>query len=555
MPAIPTAATDLLARLALRVAAALLLLLVVRPAAAQAERPITVSYVSASAVYLDAGSAAGLDVGARLRLVRDGAEIAEVEVDFVAEHSASCRIVRAPGSIRTGDRAILIAAAPAPPAGEGEPALPPSETPPATRELPAPRLAPQPDGPSMRTSGSLALGWRRLSSDAGPQSTETGGRLSLRLAEIAGRPLTVRLRLRSREVERDGYRSTLARSQSSDRLYEASVAWDPPEGRFALQLGRLAASRFSTLGYLDGALAEVRLGGGFAAGAFGGARPELAELGFDSTGTRYGAYGRWETARDRPGDGWAEILVGGVTETADGGETDRDYVAVESRFGSGSRWWLSQRAEIDFHRGWREEVAGSTSQLSNAALAASVQLSPAWRASLSYDQRRNLLTWEDRPRPEEVFVRHFREGARLGLDWRGDGGWSAGLGGGLERAREIDDPTTSAWLSLFKSGLADLPLSLGGDASLYAGGTAEGYVANLRAGWTLRGGHDLALTLGASEARLTDYEDLDPRLNQWARLSGTAQLPYRLWLYGEYELLLGDDSEGDRAALEVGYRF
>ncbi|KAB2962247.1 MAG: hypothetical protein F9K18_10070, partial [Thermoanaerobaculia bacterium] len=121
--------TDLLARLARRVAVGLLLLVAVRPAAAQAERPISVSYVSASAVYLDAGRAAGLDVGARLRLVRDGADIAEVEVDFVAEHSASCRIVRAPGSIRTGDRAILLAAAPAPPAGEGEPVPPPSEAP------------------------------------------------------------------------------------------------------------------------------------------------------------------------------------------------------------------------------------------------------------------------------------------------------------------------------------------------------------------------------------------------------------------------------------------
>jgi len=33
------------------------------------------------------------------------------------------------------------------------------------------------------------------------------------------------------------------------------------------------------------------------------------------------------------------------------------------------------------------------------------------------------------------------------------------------------------------------------------------------------------------------------------------QLPARLWLYGEYELQTGDDWEGDRAYVELGYRF
>ena len=45
------------------------------------------------------------------------------------------------------------------------------------------------------------------------------------------------------------------------------------------------------------------------------------------------------------------------------------------------------------------------------------------------------------------------------------------------------------------------------------------------------------------------------RSNQWARLSGTVQLPMRLWLYGEYEVQTGDDFEGNRAFVEVGYRF
>jgi hypothetical protein len=522
-------------------------------AAAETQRAFTVTYVTNSAIYLDAGRAEGLAVGSRLKIVRDGADVAEIEIEFVAEHSASGREVRLLGIVRSGDRAILLST-PEAPAPEAIAPAPEPELPRAPVYATSPERAGE-ARPWARTSGSLAFGWRRLGSDFGPVSTETGGRLSLRLSEIAGRDLTFRVRLRSRETEREGYGSQLPSRQDSDRLYELSLAYDPPEGRFAFQLGRLGASRFSTLGDLDGLLGEVRLGAGFSVGAFGGSRPDLADLGFETAGEKYGAFARWASRQREGRPGFAEVLIGGVTEKSDEGETSRDFVAIESRFGSGSRWWIFQRAEIDLFRDWREREAGRASQISNASLAASFQLSPAWRASLSYDQWRSNLTWETRPRPEEVFTRYFREGGRLGLDWRGPDGWSVGLGGGLEQADDLDDPTSSAWASVLKAESFGLPLLLGGDASFYSGGVAEGFVANLRARWAFPGGHDLGLALGASEATITEFDDLDPRANQWLRLSGTAQLPFRLWVYGEYEVQTGDDVEGDRAVVEVGYRF
>jgi len=100
------------------------------------------------------------------------------------------------------------------------------------------------------------------------------------------------------------------------------------------------------MGYLDGALAQVRLTRHFYVGAFGGARPELEELGFDTSGSKYGGFLRY--AREgEPGGGYGEVVLGGVTERSDTGDVSRDYVTVESRFGVGSRWWFFQRAEID----------------------------------------------------------------------------------------------------------------------------------------------------------------------------------------------------------------
>lgn len=73
--------------------------------------------------------------------------------------------------------------------------------------------------------------------------------------------------------------------------------------------------------------------------------------------------------------------------------------------------------------------------------------------------------------------------------------------------------------------------------------------------WIFRGGHDLGLTLGGSESSLPDLVDIDARTNEWIRLSGTLQLPFRLYLHGEYEISTGDDLEGDRLLLEIAYRF
>lgn len=524
--------------------------------ASAAERPVSVSYVSSSAIYLDAGRADGIALGDRLRVVRGGETVAELEVDFVAEHSASCRVLDASREPRAGDRAIRAAAAaahPAPPPPSNE-----IEADPAPAPLP---VVVQSDDPApyfrrakTRASGVFSLGFRSFDPGSGRNSTESLGRLSLRLRDIGGKPFDLRVRGRAREVRRDGYGPSVETRQRSDRLYELSLAYDRPEGRFAFRLGRLATGGFSSLGYLDGALGEIRLGKSFAIGAFGGLRPDLTEFDLGSAGEKYGAYFRFATRRE--GDSpYAEVVLGGASERSEEGEISRDYLTLESRFGAGSRWWLFQRAEIDLNRGWRREQSGSSSQVTNAALSGSVRLGRGLRATLSYDQRRNYLTWENRPvLPEEVFNRFFREGGRVALEWQGRG-WSGSIGGGFERAREVDDPTTSAFASLLKGGVFGWPLLLGGNLSWYQGGVAEGYVASLRGRWSFRAGHDLALTIGASEATMVEAAFGPSRSNQWVRLSGTLQLPFRIFLFGEYELSTGDDLEGSRATLELGYRF
>ena len=75
-------------------------------------QPIRVRQVLAEEIFLDAGRSAGLAAGQRVKILRADAttgtssEIAELEIAFIASHSASCKIVSATETIAVGDLVI-----------------------------------------------------------------------------------------------------------------------------------------------------------------------------------------------------------------------------------------------------------------------------------------------------------------------------------------------------------------------------------------------------------------------------------------------------------------
>jgi hypothetical protein len=67
---------------------------------------LEVKHRSSSTVYLSGGSANGLAVGDKLSVSSKGAPIGEIEVIYLAEHSASCKIRARAG--RAGRRCGVI---------------------------------------------------------------------------------------------------------------------------------------------------------------------------------------------------------------------------------------------------------------------------------------------------------------------------------------------------------------------------------------------------------------------------------------------------------------
>jgi hypothetical protein len=517
-----------------------------------------VRHRSSTAVYLEGGESAGLSVGDRLEVRRDGEAIGELEVTFVAGFSASCRVIAESRPIAAGDRATItgLASEMLATVGAGEAALSPSTS--AARAQEPAELSYQPSvrptRPPTRVSGVIGVELESFSDDTGNDLDyeRTQARLSLRGRDLGGLPISLRVRTRVQEIDRARELSGgVPADESRDRLYEVSVRYDAPSGRYSLMGGRLGAGPFISIGYLDGLLAEVRAFKAVSVGGFYGNRPDVDELGFDSFGAKYGAYLRFDNELSA-GPRRFDVMLGGVREEGDL-DVSREYALLETYYQASGVWSFFQRAEIDFNNEWREELSEDASQLSNLALAARARLSESVRLVISYDQFLQYRTEETRFVPEELFDDLLRQGLRVGLaigrpqrlNWSLSAGW-----------RDREDAEDSAVSLLVGAGHPDIGggVSLGGEVMGYSNLYTEGAVVRLRGAKRLGGGHEFYLDLGTrfEEGRI---QSDDETTDAWGRLGLWAELPARFFARGEVEYAAGDSLEGTRFILGLGYRF
>jgi len=530
--------------------------------AAQEGLEVGVRYRSQDTVYLDSGSRAGLAEGDRLEVLRGGQRIGEIEVTFVAEHSASCRIVEELQQIQPEDRARRLEKGPS---GSGVPELEAgiSETQATQPEELAPSSssevysAPRSVRRARRTrvSGVLELGWDSFTDDseAGLDFEQLTARINLRMRDIAGKPLHLRIRLRAQENRRARPFSTGApETEKRNRFYEAALLYDPQRGRFKAQIGRIAVSPFVAVGFLDGFIGQVRLIPTIDVGALFGSQPVIQDDGFKSVGQKYGAYTRFSAFR-QSGRPDLEVFVAGIREE---GEEDvsREYVSLETRYTPRGRWSLYQRAELDLNNGWREEAAGTKTQLSNLALTLDTRISQSSRFSISYDRWERYFTEESRSVAEELFDNLLRQGLRARYSYSRPRGMGFSVYAGY-RDREGDDENTVSFGGAVRhSNIENWGLLVGGDLLGYSNPMTEGFVARLQTSKRFRGGHEVALLIGGRMYSNKLFDDVEDRNDQWLRLSGWVELPNNFFARAEFEYSDGDDVQGQRILLSAGYR-
>jgi hypothetical protein len=544
--------------------------LLVAAAAAAAVPSYRVKYRSATTVYLEAGRAEGLAVGDRLGVMSGETAVAELEIVYAAEHSASCRVLSETRAVRAGDLAVVTRR------GPREEAPAPAEsptTPKLAAPTPAPKPAPEaPKPPWARVRGGVSLGyyqaWDNSVSDLGFR--QTTGRADLTLSEIGGQPLTFNLRLRGRrDVRARTVSFRTPQTEGADRLYELSLRYEPRSDRYSFEAGRVGVSSFVGIGYLDGFIGRLRVAPSLVVGGFAGKRAEPEGFGFEGSGSKYGAL-----VQIAPAQRWAasyDVLLAAVREL-EGNETSREYVSLEVRLRS-RRAWLSQHAELDLYRGWRKELTGKSSQLSNVTLSGNLRVSPSSTLFLSYDGLRNYRSYWNKDVPEAIFDDLLRQGLRAGLNVSGRSGLALSANVGM-RLREQDPlrpeiamaNAYSVGLGMGHSRLLGGGLSLAADAAGFRNEYTEGVLLTARAGTILRKRHFLDLAYGLSLQQIGAGSSAFPplpgsappddlRSNQWLRLTARSEIRRRLQVIADLEYDVGDDLKGPRAFVELGYRF
>jgi hypothetical protein len=519
----------------------------------------TVKYRTATNVYLDAGRAQGLVVGDRLRVVAGEATIAELEVLFAADQSASCRVSNETRPVRAGDVAVLLPRKDAP-----DPVVPAAPSPADGAAAPlasSPAVKPATPRPLARVRGGASFGYYQVfdESPAGLDFQQRTGRLDLTFYDIDGRPLTFNVRFRTRQdVRAQALSFRNPKDQRDDRFYELSLRYQPPSDRFGFEVGRIGIQRFVGVGYLDGALAHWRLLPQVRIGGFFGRRSDIDGLGFEGSGQKYGAFVSLAPASPWSRGGFEAVLAG-VREFS-GSEISREYLSLESRLGSGSRWNLFERAELDLNRGWRKELAGESAQLSTLSLSTSYRTSPTTSLFASYDSRRNYRAFWNRDVPENVFDDLLHQGLRAGLTYGRALGVSVSGSLGVrfkEQSQafpELDQANAySVNASIRHGNLWSRRVSVGLDASGFRNSYTEGALLSAHVGRTFRSGHLLDFSYGASRYRVLATSE--NRTTQWLRLNGRAELTRKVYLGADFEYDMGDDLKGPRGFLELGYQF
>ncbi len=535
----------------------LLALSVLAGALGAAELRFAVSYRSASTVYIAGGSADGLAVGERLSVKAKNELVGEIEIQYLSEHSASCRILRESRPIRVGDAGVITRAADhasktAPEvsvsntAAKARPAAAPPPTAPSVQAAPAAK-------PWTRTRGSVSFGlsrnWDRT--ERHYDFEQRFGRLDFAAWEIGGQPLQFTVRGRARQDLRPqtlGFETLIPRDERRDRLYEVALRYEPRKGRAVIEAGRLGVPTLS-IGYLDGVSVELRALKSLRFGGFFGKRVELDHLAGFTPGNKYGAFARLFNG----GSSWPgafDATVFGVREFA-GATVSREYMGLQSRLASKS-FLFAEWAEVDLLRDWRKPADGSAAQLSNLSASATYRASPSSSLALSYDQRRNYRSADTRSVPEILFDTYAHQGFRGSLDLSRPNGPGLSLFGGVRMKDQQSDTAYSGGGGVRHPSFTGAHLNASLDAYYFTNGVNSGLQGSARLG-RIRPSLMTDLTFGI--ASYTLKAGGNRRQNGWLRLSAYKTFGRGLWLRGDGQYDRGDDVKGPRATFELGYRF
>jgi hypothetical protein len=360
--------------------------------AQEAPKTFIVNYISAENVYLDGGKSRGLTAGDQLTIRNRGSEIAEIEVIFVSQNSASCKILKQSAPIQKGFTATISQKIQAVFSEKEQPEPPGFNT---NQSTPYSAKSQKDDYSSFaEINGSLSFQYFYFN-DLGPANLDFSQptvRLKFVASNLWGRAFQLKIMSRTRHNQRSrSYNSTIPKQEWRNRVYELSFTYDNQNAPFNFAFGRIINNFISGIGYIDGGLIQFNAIEQLRIGVFGGTQPEWQYSDYQTSLQKYGAYLNVHTGDFRSFRYEGTVGIAGVYHSS---IISREFVYIQNTFGSSSQWNIYQSAEVDINRDWRLQKTGEDIAISNFYLSMQYKLSNQARVGLSYDNRKNYWSYE-----------------------------------------------------------------------------------------------------------------------------------------------------------------
>jgi hypothetical protein len=387
----------------------------------------SITYVSGTTAYLANGSRDGVWQNSRVVVLHQGAIVAELKVKFLSSHSAATEIVSSTAPVAIYDSVRF------------------STTPKDSIKTVARRPAgTQPSAlRAIGIRGRVGMSYQYVGGppdSAGKRATISQPAADIRMdgLNVGGSKFSFSLDARTRytySMLPDGNSST----NNMMRVYQANATyWDPRNG-LRVTAGRQYVAALSTISLFDGVTAEVDKDH-WSFGGVGGYQPDAITMGYSNQILEYGAFvqlhqGPITVDNAATAARWS-VTMGGI-DSYDNGAINREFMFVQG-FYADRHLTVFATQEVDYNRGWKQDLGYPTLDPSSTFITANLSLSNTISLYGGFDNRKNVRLWRDSVTPETVFDDAYREGMwagfslspasifHFGADARISGGGTAG---------------------------------------------------------------------------------------------------------------------------------
>jgi hypothetical protein len=524
-----------------------------------------VRYVTPDAVYFNSGRADGVRSGDHVWVTRNGERLVQLEVKYLAEHSASCPMkpedrenLGSSLPVQIGDGILWLI-----PRQEFLRRTAPSDQPEEERRAPStqkkgrgarsepkryPRRRQKVNNVLNGQISTQAFGQK----DKGPQRfdfLESSAYWRLHFERPGGLPLRLATRVRSSQNYRQAGATGMQKQPALHRVYEITLEYTTPEMPLELAVGRMLRNEMRGVGYLDGVTLGYRFNEIWKAGIFAGTQPESYRYEFRPDEKKLGGFLQMKTAMGKNSD--LTIAATGVGRYIHQ-QVSREYLTTQVDFNFARQMYITQYLEMDFNRNWRRKASANAIDLSNAYFNTSYYPRTWISFGVSYDARRLVRTWETQSIADSLFDRALRQGWRANLTLQPAALTRITLDGSLQKHRDTPD-VYSASIFAGVSNLRRSGVGISTRLSYFGNSLSAGYYPALEVSRNFFG--VVYATLGGGAYLYRMGSEGKTQSNPWERLRLDINLTRRFFLSSTFENFHGNTMNFVRGFVDLGWRF